>query len=317
MKPLAVTMGEPAGIGPELCLAALADSSLPPLAVIGDRAVLQQRAELLNLPFAAADYEEQPDAARSVWHTPAAEAPPPGQPLPANAGSVLQQLRQAADGCQARRFAAMVTAPVSKQAILAAGAPFVGQTEYIAAHIGAACPVMLLAAPTLRVALATTHLPLREVAAALRAENIVRILQVLHRDLPRHFATDDPPRIAMCALNPHAGEGGHLGDEEQRVLRPAVEQAQAQGIAVQGPFPADTLLARADASNSDCVLAMYHDQGLPVVKRQDFARTVNITLGLPFLRTSPDHGVALDIAAAGGADTGSMMAALQFAAARA
>ena len=173
---------------------------------------------------------------------------------------------------------------------------------------------MLLAAPALRVALATTHLPLRQVADALNEESLLRTLAVLHHELPKYWDTATPPRIRVCGLNPHSGEGGHLGDEEQRIIAPAIRAAAVQGWDVAGPFAADTLLARARVPEVDCVLAMYHDQGLPVVKAHDFERTINITLGLPFLRTSPDHGIAQDIAASGTASAASMKAAVRFAA---
>ena len=312
VKPLAITMGEPAGIGVELCLHLLADDGLPPLVVLGDRQLLARRALSLGLPFAAADYPQQ--AKRAVWHLPAVAPVAAGDLQPVNACYVLTLLEKAAEACQRGEFTALVTAPISKKAILAAGIPFIGQTEYLAAQTGARCPVMLLAAPTLRVALATTHLPLRKVAASLSSESLLDVLDVLNSELPCYFATHQPPKIKVCGLNPHAGEGGMLGDEEQTILMPAICQAQAQGMHVEGPFAADTLLATAQLSQVDCVVAMYHDQGLPAVKSRDFQHTINITLGLPFLRTSPDHGIALDIAAAGGANPSSMIAAVRFAA---
>ena len=343
MKPLVITLGEPGGVGAELCLHLLADDDLPPLVVLGDGDLLKARAAqfgMLHAVAGAADYERMagdagdvphaphaPHARHAVWHLPAAQAVAAGEVSPANAGYVLAQLRQAAAGCLDGRFSAMVTAPISKAAILAAGEDFIGQTEFLAACAGTTAaaptvhPVMLLAAPgtesPLRVALATTHLPLREVADAISEASLLSTLTVLHEALPRYFPTAAPPRIKVCGLNPHSGEGGRLGDEEQRVILPAVRAAQARGMDVRGPFSADTLLAMAcapRAAGADCILAMYHDQGLPVAKARDFARTINITLGLPFLRTSPDHGVAQDIAAAGGASPVSMLAAARFAA---
>ena len=314
MKPLIITMGEPAGIGVEFCLRLLADNTLPPLVVIGDRHILQQRAKALHLKFNADDYAPEKTAPRAVYHVPAAQAVAAGDLQPANASHVLAQLQRAADGCINGDFSAMVTSPVSKASILAAGFKFTGQTEYIADHVNAPHPVMLLAAPDLRVALATTHLPLRQVADAISTEGLLKTLTVLNSNLPRYFATATPPRIVMCGLNPHAGENGQLGDEEQRLLLPAIAQAQQQGMNVEGPLSADTLLATARVPDTDCILAMYHDQGLPAIKLHNFSGTINITLGLPFLRTSPDHGVALDIAASGGGDLSSMRTAVTFAA---
>lgn len=315
MPPLVVSMGEPAGIGAALCAHLLADAALPPLVVIGDRDVLAAGAARAGIKYSAADYQTDPRAARAVWHLPLPRAVAPGVPQPENAGYVLQQLQRATDGCLAGRFAALITAPVSKEMILAAAIPFTGQTEYIAECAGCAAPVMLLASPALRVALLTTHLPLAQVAAAVNGERLLAVLTTLTEALPRYFSAPAPPRLRVCALNPHAGEGGYLGDEELRVLRPAIAAAQARGMDVTGPFAADRLLATSSNENCDCVLAMYHDQGLPVVKRSDIHRTINITLGLPFLRVSPDHGVALDIAATGAAANPlSMQTAARFAA---
>ena len=313
-KPLVLTTGDPAGIGPDLCLDALNSDCPRRLIVIGDRNVLTTRAAILNRDINAADYEKQPDAARAVWHCPVQQKVEVGVPTPANAGHVLQQLTMAAQGCRQGTFAAMVTAPVSKEMILAAGHAFTGQTEYIADAVGVSRPVMLLAGTKLRVALATTHLPLQQVAAALTAPMLQEILSVLHRDLPRYCQTAHPPRINVCGLNPHAGEGGYLGDEEQTIIRPALAQARANGITANGPYPADTIIAQSLMPAADCVLAMYHDQGLPAVKLLDFDHTVNITLGLPFLRTSPDHGIAADLAGRGTARPHSMREALALAA---
>jgi len=314
LKPLALTTGDPAGIGPDLCLDALAGDSARQLVVIGDRNVLIARAAQLQIGFTAADYEEHPDAARAVWHIPTQQAVDAGVPTPANAEHVLQQLNLATRGCLCGDFSAMVTAPVSKEMILAAGHAFIGQTEYIAAIAGVTRPVMLLAGPRLRVALATTHLPLRKVAAALNAPMLQETLSVLHRDLPRYCQTAATPVINVCGLNPHAGEGGYLGDEEQKIIQPAVARAQADGITASGPYPADTIITQSLSPAADCVLAMYHDQGLPAVKLLDFDRTVNMTLGLPFLRTSPDHGIAADLAGRGGARPHSMREAVAAAA---
>ena len=319
MPPLVVSMGEPAGIGPELCARLLDMPGLPPLVIIGDRELLSARAAAAGIRYRAGEYQPEDGPAQSpaaaVWHLPLPRAVAPGEPHPDNADYVLQQLQRAVDGCLTGRFAALLTAPVSKEVILAAGAAFTGQTEYVAACAAAAAPVMLLASPTMRVALLTTHLPLAQVAAAVTEERLLAVLTTLTETLPRYFQTASPPHIRVCGLNPHAGEGGYLGAEEQRVLQPALTEARARGMNVTGPAAADRLLATSSNENCDCVLAMYHDQGLPVVKRSNLERTINVTLGLPFLRVSPDHGVALDIAAAAGtANPLSMQTAALFAA---
>lgn len=314
MKPLIVTAGEPAGIGTQLCLRLLADEDLPPLVVIGDGEFLRAQAARLGIPWRAADYARQPQARRALWHVPLAATVTMGELQPRNADYVLTQLRQAAQGCMRGEFSALVTAPLSKQAILAAGVAFVGQTEYLAECAGRSCPVMVLANADMRVALATTHLPLKAVPQALSRERLLAVLTVLNAELPRVFAAARPPLIKVCGLNPHAGEGGYLGDEEQTVIAPALAAARQMGMRVEGPLSADTLLATARIAEMDCVLAMYHDQGLPAIKRHNFTQTINVTLGLPFVRTSPDHGVALDRAAGSDADASSMIAALRFAA---
>jgi 4-hydroxythreonine-4-phosphate dehydrogenase len=233
-------------------------------------------------------------------------------PDPANARYVLATLDAAADGCLAGRFAAMVTAPVQKSAINEAGIPFQGHTEYLAARGGTAHPVMLLVAGRLRVALATTHLPLAEVPRRLTRDLVERTLEVLDAGLRASFGIA-APRILACGLNPHAGEGGHLGREEIEVIGPALEGARRRGIAVAGPVPADTAFTEASLAGADAVLAMYHDQGLPVIKHAGFGRAVNVTLGLPFPRTSVDHGTALDLAGTGRADPGSLYEAIRLA----
>jgi 4-hydroxythreonine-4-phosphate dehydrogenase len=218
----------------------------------------------------------------------------------------------AVDGCAKGDFSAMVTAPVQKSIINDAGIAFTGHTEYIAGRLHVDTPVMMLVAGELRVALATTHLPLRAVSAAITTPGLQQVLGVLHRDLQRWWKIERP-RIAVCGLNPHAGEAGHLGDEEQQVIQPAIAAARAAGIAVEGPFPADTLFVPRQLAQVDAVLAMYHDQGLPVLKHAGFGHAVNITLGLPIIRTSVDHGTALDLAGSGRADAGSLLAALRLA----
>jgi 4-hydroxythreonine-4-phosphate dehydrogenase len=230
----------------------------------------------------------------------------------ANAGHVLALLDRATDGCVSGEFAAMVTAPVQKSVINDAGIPFTGHTEYLAARTGAAHPVMLLAADTLRVALATTHLPLRAVSDAITGELLDTTLRILDDDVRRLWGISRP-RVAVCGLNPHAGESGHLGTEDRDVIQPAIARARARGMLVDGPIPADTVFVPRTLSNYDVVLAMFHDQGLPVLKHAGFGHAVNVTLGLPIVRTSVDHGTALDLAGTGRADAGSLVAATRLA----
>jgi 4-hydroxythreonine-4-phosphate dehydrogenase len=226
---------------------------------------------------------------------------------------VLRTLERAADGCLAGEFDALVTGPVHKSVINDAGIPFSGHTEFLAARCGGAHPVMLLAADSLRVALATTHLPLAEVSRAITRERLQRVLRILDHDLRARFGLPQP-RILVCGLNPHAGEGGHLGREEIDVIGPALESLRAEGLELVGPLPADTLFTPRHLQHADAVLAMYHDQGLPVLKYAGFGHAVNITLGLPIVRTSVDHGTALELAGNGRAETGSLQAALELAA---
>jgi len=311
---LALTAGEPAGIGPELCLALAETPWSERTVVIGDPDLLAERAAAVGRNVALREYE--PGGERTPGHLyvlpmPLGAPAEPGKPDPGHARSLLDGLRRAVDGCLAGEFAALVTAPLQKSAINDAGIPFSGHTEYLAELTGTPVPVMLLAAAELRVALATTHLPLREVPDALTVDGIIAVLDVLHADLQSKFGIADP-EIAVCGLNPHAGEGGHLGKEDQAIIRPAVEHAQSAGMRVRGPLPADTLFTKA-GGHSDAVLAMYHDQGLPVVKYAGFGSVVNVTLGLPIVRTSVDHGTALDIAGQGIADAGSLLAAVQLA----
>jgi 4-hydroxythreonine-4-phosphate dehydrogenase len=289
-----------------------------PLVCLGDRGLLQQRAQLLGLEIALADYVPQSPVAcaagtLTVLHQPLAVTAVPGRLDTRNAASVLRLIDRAVDGCLAGEFSAVVTAPVQKSLLIEAGFAFTGHTEYIAARTGAPLPVMMLAAGELRVALATTHLPLRAVSDALSVPGLLQVLQILAHDLQRYWGLPRA-RIAVCGLNPHAGEGGHLGDEEQRIIAPAIAQARAQGLQVDGPLPADTLFVPRHLEHCDVVLAMYHDQGLPVLKHAGFGNAVNITLGLPIVRTSVDHGTALDLAGSGGADAGSLLAAIAMAA---
>lgn len=297
MKPIIITAGEPAGVGADLAVMALANPHyLAPIVVLGDKTVLQQRAAQRGLPLTDTDYQQNPTAQRSVWHLPLpdeARSVTPSQPQTKHADYILQMLTLATQRCRDGEFTAMVTAPISKATILAAGHSFSGQTEYIADLLTAPHPVMLLTSPRLKVALATTHLPLKKVATAINKESLLQTIQVLHGGLQKNFGIPNP-KIAVCGLNPHAGEGGYLGTEERDEITPAIQSACALGMTVSGPHAADTLIGMAVESDIDCVLAMYHDQALPAIKLLDFDNTVNVTLGLPFLRTSPDHGIAVD-----------------------
>jgi 4-hydroxythreonine-4-phosphate dehydrogenase len=279
---------------------------------------MAERARTLSLPVTLEDY--RPGEARApaapgtllIEHLPLARPSVPGRPDPANARYVLALLDRAIDGTRAGEFDAIVTAPLHKGVINDAGIRFTGHTEYLAASTGAARAVMLLASGELRVALATTHLPLKAVSEAITTDSLIEIATILARELETRFGIATP-RIAVCGLNPHAGESGHLGDEEIRVIAPALERLRAQGIEVSGPLPADTVFLPQVLKGFDAVLAMYHDQGLPVVKHAGFERAVNVTLGLPLIRTSPDHGTAFDLAGTGRADPGSLRSALQLA----
>jgi 4-hydroxythreonine-4-phosphate dehydrogenase len=318
---IVMTSGEPAGIGPDLC-ALLAKRELPcRLTVLGDPAVLAVRARLLAAPLELAILAEGDDApphTPGVLHVRPVTCPAPVRPGaldPANARQVLDMLRQGVEGCLAGRYDALVTPPVHKGIINDAGIPFTGHTEFIAAMTGG-FPVMMLATEGLRVALATTHLPLKEVSAAIGRERLRAALEVLHGDLRRRFGIARP-RILVCGLNPHAGEGGHLGREELDTIGPALASLRAEGMNLSGPLPADTVFLPKYLDEADAVLAMYHDQGLPVLKHKGFGRAVNVTLGLPIIRTSVDHGAALDLAGTGRIDLGSLEAALALAAAMA
>jgi 4-hydroxythreonine-4-phosphate dehydrogenase len=315
---IAVTAGEPAGIGPDLCLA-LASLDLPcSLVIIGSHTLLAERARQLELPVTLHPYlsrgQHAPREAGSidVIDVPLGAPCVAGRLDPANALHVLALLDRAIAGCVEGEFAAMVTAPVQKSVINDAGVPFTGHTEYLAAHTGTAHPVMLLATESLRVALATTHLPLRAVSDAITASLLDTTLRILADDVRRLWGISRP-RIAVCGLNPHAGESGHLGTEDRDVIAPAVERARTAGMLVDGPIPADTVFVPRALSNYDVVLSMYHDQGLPVLKHSGFGSAVNVTLGLPIIRTSVDHGTALDLAGTGRADAGSLIAATRLA----
>ena len=312
---IVVTAGEPAGIGPELCLA-LADSPWSTkIVVIADPAMLADRATAIGRKINLSAYDPDSEAAAGslqVLDIPLAEPATPGQLNPANAKSLLDGLRRAVEGCRSGEFAALVTAPLQKSVINDAGVSFTGHTEFLAELTGTGLPVMLLVADALRVALATTHLPLKDVPAALSTNGIVRVIEVLNHDLVSKFGIERPD-IAVCGLNPHAGEFGHLGTEDRLIIQPAIDKAIAKGIQVRGPLPADTAFTPV-GGNADAILAMYHDQGLPVIKYAGFGNAVNVTLGLPIIRTSVDHGTALDMAGNGTADPGSLFAAVALAA---
>jgi 4-hydroxythreonine-4-phosphate dehydrogenase len=312
-----VTSGEPAGIGPDLCLALAASDWPCRLLVAADPELLDRRAHELGVhvelqPTTAAQAEPHRRGRLQVLPFAVERPVVAGRLDPANARYVLNMLRAAADGCRRGEFAAMVTAPVQKSVINDAGVPFTGHTEFLAELTAAPLPVMLLVAGKLRVALATTHLPLRAVPDALTADGLLAVLEVLSRGLAERFGLARP-RILVCGLNPHAGESGHLGTEDESVVRAAVVRANALGIAARGPLPADTAFTPRMLADADAVLAMYHDQGLPVLKYAGFGSAVNVTLGLPIVRTSVDHGTALDLAGTGRADAGSLVAALELA----
>jgi 4-hydroxythreonine-4-phosphate dehydrogenase len=311
---IALTPGEPAGIGPDLCLLAARQDFPAELVVVADPALMSARAEQLGMAIAFEEYAPcAPVAAHragnlKILPVPLRRPARPGQLDPNNASYVLDTLGIACDGCLEGRFDALVTGPVHKGIINDAGLPFSGHTEFLAARCGA-FPVMMLAAPGLRVALATTHLPLSQVSAQITGEGLERVLRILESDLRERFAIPRP-RILVCGLNPHAGEGGHLGREEREVIEPLLHHLRQQGMDLVGPLPADTAFVPAQIADADAVLAMYHDQGLPVLKHLGFGRAVNITLGLPIIRTSVDHGTALDLAGTGCVDLGSLIAAI-------
>jgi 4-hydroxythreonine-4-phosphate dehydrogenase len=313
MPPIAVTAGEPAGIGPDLCALLAAKSFAAPIVFVGDRGVMADRARLRGIAFAPPAYEAGSAAAVSVLHLPAAVAVTAGRPDPANGRHVLALLDRAIDGCRRGEFAAMVTAPVQKSTINEAGVAFTGHTEYLAERTGTPRVVMMLAGGGLRVALATTHLPLAAVPAAITRAGLMETLRILDHDLRVRFGIARP-RILVAGLNPHAGESGHLGREEIEVIAPVLDALRREGLALEGPLPADTLFTTRVLARADAVLAMFHDQGLPVLKHATFGHAVNVTLGLPIIRTSVDHGTALDLAGAGDVDAGSLEAAIALAA---
>ena len=312
---LALTAGEPAGIGPDLCIA-LSHQELPcRLSVLGDIDVLRARAAQLDVHVNFITTETIPahqPGSLHVRHLPVAALVTPGVLDARNSAHVLALLDAALAGCMDGTYHAVVTAPVHKGIINDAGFAFTGHTEYLADHSGTQKVVMMLAGGGLRVALATTHLPLREVADAITPELLTEVIRILHDDLQNKFGIA-LPRILVAGLNPHAGESGHLGREELDIIEPTLDRLRAQGLNLVGPLPADTLFSRIRHDPCDAVLAMYHDQGLPVLKYASFGAGVNITLGLPFIRTSVDHGTALDLAGSGRAEVGSLLMAIEVA----
>ncbi len=316
---IALTAGEPAGIGPDLCVLLAQQAQTEKLVVIANAGLLEERARQLglpwrNLPFNAKNDSTFVQGALPVIDVPLAAAVTAGRLDRANASYVLRTLEMAVDGCLSGRFDAMVTAPVHKGIINDAGNPFTGHTEFLAQRTAAPHVVMLLVGGGLRVALATTHVAVKDIAAHITRVSLEQTLRVLNRDLAARFGIA-APRIAVAGLNPHAGESGYLGREEIDIIIPLIERLRLEGMQLSGPLPADTLFNPERLRDFDCVLAMYHDQGLPVLKFASFGSGVNVTLGLPIIRTSVDHGTALDLAGRGKADAGSLRAAIKLAAA--
>ncbi len=313
-----ITPGEPAGIGPDLVVQ-LAQRSWPvELVICADASVLEARAKILNLPLTLLPYQAEnaplPQQAGTLTLLPVPLRAPvvPGQLSTENGHYVVETLARACDGCLSGEFAALITGPVHKGVINDAGVAFTGHTEFFEARSHSAKVVMMLATEELRVALATTHLPIKAVSDAITPDLLREVIAILHHDLRTKFGIADP-HVLVCGLNPHAGEGGHMGTEEIDTIIPVLDEMRAQGMNLSGPLPADTLFQPKYLDHADAVLAMYHDQGLPVLKYQGFGRGVNITLGLPFIRTSVDHGTALDLAGQGKADVGSFITALNLA----
>lgn len=313
---IALSVGEPAGIGPDLAVLAAQRDRPFELVAYADRELLRARACQLGLPLTLLPHQpsEPPGRSRAgslrVCHVAMAAPAVAGRLERANAAYVLDALDTACDACSAGSAAALVTAPVHKGIINDAGIAFTGHTEWLAIRTGAAMPVMLLASVALRVALVTTHLPLKDVPTAITAPRVEQTLRILHAALQKDFAIAHP-RIVALGLNPHAGEGGHLGGEERETIAPTLAKLRKDGLDIEGPLPADTAFVPTHLVDADAVLAMYHDQGLPVLKYAGFGRAVNITLGLPIVRTSVDHGTALNRAGTGRVDPGSLEAALE------
>lgn len=318
IKQIAITPGEPAGVGPELTVQIAQQSWSEQLVAICDKQLLIQRAELLGLPLVVKDFDgkapAQPHVPGEIFvqHLPMEEKSIPGELNEQNGHYVVDTLAAASQGNMDGLYDAVVTGPVHKGIINRAGVPFSGHTEFFATHSNTSDVVMLLATEGLRVALVTTHIPLAYVAMAITPERLEKMASILHAELITKFGIESP-KILVCGLNPHAGEGGHLGNEEITVMEPVLEKLRSEGMNLVGPLPADTLFQEKYLNDADAVLAMYHDQGLPVLKYKGFGNAVNITLGLPYIRTSVDHGTALDLAGKGEADKGSMEVAIKHA----
>jgi 4-hydroxythreonine-4-phosphate dehydrogenase len=315
---LVITPGEPAGIGPDLCIQIAQQSHADELVIVADPYLMRERAAQLQLPLSLEQFNPEnppePTPARSLKILPVSLKADvtPGVLDSSNASYVLETLTAATRGCMDGTFSALITAPVHKGVINEAGIPFSGHTEFLEELTGTSKVVMMLATEGLRVALTTTHLPLRAIADAVTTELLTEVIDVLHSDLQRSFGLKQP-RILVAGLNPHAGEGGYLGREEIDTLIPVLEKMRAAGIDLVGPLPADTLFTEKYLQSADAILAMYHDQGLPVLKYKGFGNAVNITLGMPIIRTSVDHGTALDLAGTGKADCGSLKTAILYA----
>jgi 4-hydroxythreonine-4-phosphate dehydrogenase len=318
IRRIALTSGEPAGIGPDLCIALAQQQQQAQLIAIADPALLNERADALGLSLNLIEFDPHsaPQVAMpgELYYLPIqlAHGVTAGQLQPGNSQYVLTMLQTALDGCLEQQFDAVVTAPVHKGVINDAGYSFSGHTEFFADGAGVERVVMMLATEDLRVALATTHLPLRDVADAITQQSLKQIVTIINDSLRRQFGLKQP-KIAVCGLNPHAGECGHLGTEEIDTIQPVIDAFKTAGLAVSGAWPADTIFNQDKLADYDVVLAMYHDQGLPVLKHHGFGKAVNVTLGLPFIRTSVDHGTALDLAATGRASASSMQAAVDMA----
>jgi 4-hydroxythreonine-4-phosphate dehydrogenase len=311
--PLVLTTGEPAGVGPELTVQLLQQPFPGPLVIVCDPDLLLERAALLKLPLALkGDTLIAPGGEAELLPITLRAPSVHGKPDTTNAPYVIEMLTAATDGCLSGVFSGMVTAPVQKSTLIEAGNDFVGHTEFLAQRAGVDIPVMMLATGELRVALVTIHLPLSEVPRAVTRETLEAVLRVVDSDLRTRFGIPVPV-IGVCGLNPHAGEAGHLGREEQDIIAPVIDQLSAEGLVLRGPLPADTAFTEQHLKALDVVVAMFHDQGLPVIKHAGFGEVVNITLGLPFVRTSVDHGTALDLAGTGQADVGSLVAAVKLA----
>ena len=313
MPPLVLTTGEPAGVGPELTVQLLQRPLPSPLVIAGDPDLLLERAALLSLPLVRKGDALVAPGGEAVLLPVALGAPSiPGRLDVANAAYVIEMLAAATDGCLNGEFSGMVTAPVQKSTLIEAGNDFVGHTEFLAQRAGVTTPVMMLATDALRVALVTIHLPLSEVPRAVTQDGLEAVLRVVDSDLRARFGIGAPV-IGVCGLNPHAGEAGHLGQEEQDVIIPVMAKLSDEGLVLKGPLPADTAFTQQNLQTLDVVVAMFHDQGLPVIKHAGFGDVVNITLGLPFVRTSVDHGTALDLAGTGKAEVDSLSRALDVA----